>query len=171
MPHIQFLPPEPVVLVSRVADDPDPAGPGLHVAKVAVGDCTIVDARTPCAPLQGRFAVWTVALQLHSPDTPRSLTLRKRYSDFVRFRERLLLCLPPPLRRAVPPLPPPVPWYDAWRYSDVNLDRAWLAARRAGLERFLQQVLLNRALVAAASVVVRGFLEPPAAHRWVPVRA
>lgn len=154
---VQFLAPEPIHLTDNESPAENSPQRSLHFKQITVGDCTIVNGQ------RSKFSVWQIQLVL----SPRSNTgnssphiqLYKRYSDFVVFRESLLGSLPPDLRKSVPELPPRVSWYDSWRYQEANFNSSWLARRRAGLEFFLNQVLLNDKLLAKAGTCIRAFLE------------
>ncbi|AMD19170.1 HBR269Wp [Eremothecium sinecaudum] len=162
-PGIQFLPPEPIKLVdaSEAADSDCESNnsQNLRITAVDIRICSEVTDTDIRAPLrQSRFTLWTINIQVKTKDGRRVIQLQKRYSDFVRFRERLLLKLPRRLLGYIPDLPPTVKWYDAWRYNDVNFDKCWLANRRAGLQYFLNQVFLNPVILKNASAVFQKFL-------------
>ncbi|SCU85705.1 LAME_0D02410g1_1 [Lachancea meyersii CBS 8951] len=160
MPHnFKFLAPEPINLVNNesTSDDDENLGPSLHFGNVTVGDCTIVNSE------KNKFTVWQIEFTV-SPAKPSErgcpkIHVYKRYTDFVVFREQLLRRLPPDMAANVPELPPKVSWYDSWRYEDANFKSSWLARRRAGLELFLNQLLLNDRLLGAALGLVKSFLE------------
>ncbi|SCU93106.1 LAMI_0E13234g1_1 [Lachancea mirantina] len=155
---VQFLAPEPISLVNNEPCAGDTALAGaLRFKHITVGDCTIVNTQW------SRFAVWQIELVLCATATTGGTNPRiyvyKRYTDFVRFRARLLDALPASLRANVPDLPPKVSWLESWQYDNVNLNNKWLARRRAGLDLFLNQVLLNDTLLSKAIGCVREFLE------------
>ncbi|CEP60682.1 Ypt35p LALA0_S01e16556g [Lachancea lanzarotensis] len=158
MPHdFKFLAPEPINLAINEPTSDDSLVPTLHFQNVTVGGCTIVNS------LNNKFTVWQVELTLASngPSERGSpkINVYKRYTDFVVFRERLIRELPLVLRANVPGLPPKISWYDALRYEDANFQSSWLARRRAGLELFLNQLLLNDKMLEAAVELVKRFLE------------
>ena len=154
---IRFLAPEPINLVNNEASTEEWTNRTVHFKHITVGSCTIVNSQN------NKFCVWQVDLTL-SP-TGRSgagtphIQIYKRYSDFVRFREELMATLSPKLRTGIPALPPKLSWFDSWRYDDANFKSAWLARRRAGLEFFLNQVLLNDSLLVEALACIKKFLE------------
>ncbi|QLL33163.1 hypothetical protein HG536_0E00730 [Torulaspora globosa] len=158
---MNVLAPEPITL----ADDESASSLGptaaLNVLRAHVTDCTVVSGENG-----SKFAVWKVTLELQRPDAPAdghpSVAIYKRYSEFRRFRDQLARRCP---ASDLPQLPPRVSWYQSWRYQDVNLDRAWLARRRQGLDYFLNKILLDQTLVAANRELIVRFLEPqPAAN-------
>lgn len=161
--RINFLPPEPISLVDNEhhrEESPVQAHfrQTLQFKQIIVGDCTIVNSNQT-----NKFSVWQVELVLAPTDrsggsSPR-IQLYKRYSDFENLRNRLIQALPSELHQSIPSLPPKVRWYESWRYQDVNFDKKWLAKRRAGLEYFLNQVLLNERVVNSARTCIRNFLE------------
>lgn len=125
-----------------------------------VTDCTIVNGENGA-----KFAVWKVSLVMQpsagqDPYHP-CIVVYKRYSDFYQFREQLIRqCQEAHLSNLdLPQLPPRVKWYESWRYQDVNLNKAWLAKRRQGLDYFLNKVLLNQEIVTAARELIVGFLD------------
>ncbi|SCU85326.1 LAFA_0D15082g1_1 [Lachancea sp. 'fantastica'] len=158
MPHdFKFLAPEPINLANNESTSDDRLVPTLHFENVTVGGCTIVNSQN------NKFTVWQVDLTLASSGplergNPK-IHVNKRYRDFVVFREKLMQELPPVLRTNVPELPPKISWYDALRYEDANFKSSWLARRRAGLELFLNQLLLNDKMLEAALELVKRFLE------------
>lgn len=106
----------------------------------------------------GNFTVWLIDVKLRTKFLSRSSQVLKRYSDFVRFREKLLLKLPSDLRALVPRLPSRVNWYDSWRYQRVNCNKRWLNTRREGLQYFLNQVFLNPVIVKHSYFEIQSFL-------------
>lgn len=178
--RLTFLPPEPIKILNEPRDESDEeletthnsasqttqANKRLKFSSVKVSDCTIVTGDNG-----DRFAVWKITVFVASrygPNPPTSssptnipigspqIQTYKRYSDFVAFRNSIMNKLGD--RMEIPSLPPGVPWYDSWKYQDVNFDKKWLAKRRRGLERFLEQVLLDRELVLLAKNEIRTFL-------------
>ena len=76
------------------------------------------------------------------------MTLRKRYSEFVELREKLLKAVPHSSKAALPLLPPKSAIY---KFRPKFLER-----RRLGLEHFLTCVLLNPEY--SGTVVVKNFI-------------
>lgn len=154
---IQFLAPEPINLVNNEPSSDEVTGSSLHFKNITVGSCTIVNSQN------NKFSVWQLEVTLSPTGTSGAgsphIRVYKRYTDFELFREKLLRSLTPALRPCVPQLPPKVSWYESWHYGQANFKSSWLARRRAGLEYFLNQVLLNDKVLTEALPCVKEFLE------------
>ncbi|CUS21792.1 LAQU0S04e00892g1_1 [Lachancea quebecensis] len=154
---IQFLAPEPINLVNNEPPADEVTGRSLRFKYITVGSCTIVNSQN------NKFSVWQIEVALSPTGTSGTgsphIQIYKRYTDFELFREKLLRSLTPALRPCIPQLPPKVSWYESWHYSQANFKSSWLARRRAGLEYFLNQVLLNDKVLAEALPCVKEFLE------------
>ncbi|CCD23829.1 Ypt35p NDAI_0C01680 [Naumovozyma dairenensis CBS 421] len=178
---VNFLPPEPIKLIDEDTESDELTRPfisnesnnfdtisnismsNIGIKKIIISDCTIVTGDNGT-----KFAVWKMTLILKSDPTstmnggPPLIQLYKRYSDFERFRSKLLIKIRevrPDLRNLVPELPPVIPWYKSWDYDHLNFDKKWLAKRRIGLERFMSQVVSNSQITELASDELKKFLE------------
>lgn len=187
--NIQILAPEPItVLPSYEGEAISNMGPAVsprkhrtnssvndnfNFARACVTDCTIVTGDNNV-----KFAMWKITIFLQPSDTlvandtkPKvaspQIQIYKRYSDFVSFRSiivnkiksreqttKVQLLLP-----KIPTLPGGVPWYKAWKYQKVNLNKKWLIERRIVLEMFLNGIILNRDIVEICHKEILTFLE------------
>ncbi|SCV06132.1 LANO_0H22804g1_1 [Lachancea nothofagi CBS 11611] len=158
MPHnIKFLAPEPINLVNNESSSEELMTPSLHFRDIRVGNCTIVNSQN------NKFTVWQIEVTLAptgiSGRSSPKIHIYKRYTEFEAFREKMMQTLSADLRPNVPPLPPKLSWYDAWRYEDANFKSGWLARRRAGLELFLNTLLLNDKILLEGVECIKEFLK------------
>lgn len=149
------------------------ANNNFNFAKVSVTDCTVVKGDNG-----SQFAMWKITVFLQPSDAlvassqrPKvaspQLHIYKRYSDFVKLRSAIIARASAQgdtpktvlLLSKIPKLPPGIPWYEAWQYQKLNLDKKWLIERRMGLEMFLNSVILNRDIVALCRSEILQFLE------------
>lgn len=153
---IHFLAPEPIKLLdeeilhhngSLYKDLP------FQIKYVHVRNYKIINEKS-----SNKFTIWEISIDMIYQDTSKVIQINKRYSDFVQFRERLLIKLPTNLKKNIPILPPTIKWYDSWRYKNINFDKEWLMRRKVGLEYFLNQILLNDSILVTASLLIKNFL-------------
>lgn len=127
---LNYVPPAPITLEDDTQDNQEQVP--CWAQGVRVGECTIVTGD------QGKFACWSIVVNTSSSST---VTLRKRYSELDRLRQRLIRELP---GIEVPKLPP--------KRMLNNLDSKFLAKRRSGIEWFLNCVLLDPKFAHTKSV-------------------
>lgn len=76
------------------------------------------------------------------------MTIRKRYSEFDELRQKLVIAFPQSTKASLPSLPPKSVIY--------KFKPKFLEKRRAGLNHFLNCILLNPEY--AGSVIVKDFI-------------
>jgi len=135
-----FLPPGPIALIDHTVEASDRT-PGIFARNVYIGDYTVVSGSLTKA---GAYVVYNCSLETLEGN---KMTLRKRYSEFDRLRERLVQAFPRS-EAALPALPPK---------SVVSKFRPkFLETRRQGLNYFLSCILMNPEF--SGSPLVKQFL-------------
>ncbi|CCH58159.1 hypothetical protein TBLA_0A03600 [Henningerozyma blattae CBS 6284] len=176
---ISIIPPEPITLINNETTNAYDSQysktlstNGLALYKVTVSDCTIVKGSNG-----GEFAVWKVTVLLTKEDSSssqednnnvlqemnyRKIQVYRRYSDFELFRKQIIDRLKEQQQVGkvvnLPSLPPKVPWYDLWKYQDINLDKKWLNNRQRGLNHFLNHILLDVEIRRVSKDIIIKFL-------------
>ena len=134
--------PPPITLEDHT-DGLSPSTSALWAKAVTIDDYTIV--RGSLSPAIGAYVVWNVNV-LTLDGGP--MKIRKRYSEFDELRQKLVAAFPNATLSSLPMLPPK---------SAVYKFRAkFLERRRAGLQYFLNCVMLNPEY--SGSAVVKDFI-------------
>lgn len=128
-----------------------------------------------------KYTVWKITIVLKPRISNRNndqnhvaspqIEMYKRYSEFDQFRNDLWNRIEMLKQQSsqdtirlglknttIPELPPKVPWYDIWKYNDVNFNNRWLLKRRKGLEYFLNYVLLDKYIVESCQDIIKSFI-------------
>lgn len=138
------LAPEPISLVDQTEEGETSNG-RISSNSVWAKDAVITNYETvQGATKAGAYVVWVIHIQKLAGG---SMTICRRYSEFVTFRERLVSSFPKRTRE-IPELPP--------KSIIARFRPDFLESRRLGLQYFLLCVLLNPDL--GSSGCVRDFV-------------
>ncbi|RAH81059.1 PX domain protein [Aspergillus japonicus CBS 114.51] len=131
----------PAITLEDHTEDPEcETSRGLWAKSVSVDDYVVVQGKTGI----GSYVVWNCRVQTLDGGP---ITVRLRYSEFDDLRQRLIVSFPH-AKNALPPLPP--------KSVIFKFRPKFLESRRAGLEYFLNCVLLNPEF--SSSPIVKDFL-------------
>ncbi|KAI0849662.1 Phox-like protein [Daldinia vernicosa] len=140
-PSVESLPAGGITLRDNESSSLDDRGNACWARSVEITDYVIVNGSTTNI---GAFVVWNIRVETLSGSY---MNIRKRYSEFDDFRWRLVRTFPN-FEAAVPELPPK---------SMISKFRPrFLERRRAGLQYFLNCILLNPEF--SGSPVLKEFL-------------
>ncbi|KAF7554108.1 hypothetical protein G7046_g6914 [Stylonectria norvegica] len=135
------LPAGAIAMRDNETSEHDDRNNACWAKSVEIADCTIVNSS---ATNIGAFVVWNIRVETLNGCY---MNIRKRYSEFDEFRKRLVVTFPN-FDAAVPVLPPK---------SVISKFRPrFLEKRRAGLQYFLNCILLNPEF--SGSPVLKEFL-------------
>jgi len=138
---VDSLPPGAITLRDNENMEGDDRNNACWAKSVEIVDYIVVNGS---ATNIGAFVVWIIRVETL---TGSYMNIRKRYSEFDEFRERLILSFPN-FEATIPPLPPK---------SVISKFRPrFLEKRRAGLQYFLNCILLNPEF--SGSPVLKDFL-------------
>ncbi|KAE8382232.1 Phox homologous domain-containing protein [Aspergillus bertholletiae] len=132
---------QPAITLEDHTEDPDSeTSRGLWARSVSVDDHVIVQGKSGI----GAYVVWSCTIQTLEGGP---ISVRMRYSEFDDLRQKLVSSFPH-AKNALPALPP--------KSVLFKFRPAFLESRRAGLEYFLNCILLNPEF--SSSPVVKDFL-------------
>jgi hypothetical protein len=138
---VESIPAGAITLRDNETSDNDDRNSACWAKSVEVVDHTIINGS---ATNIGAFVVWIIKVETLGGSY---MYIRKRYSEFDEFREQLIQSFPG-FEAAMPPLPPK---------SVISKFRPrFLEKRRAGLQYFLNCILLNPEF--SGSPVLKDFL-------------
>lgn len=140
------LAPEPISLVDQSqSEQGEPLNGRISGSVVWAKDAVITNYETvQGATKAGAYVVWVIHIQKLAGG---SMTICRRYSEFVTFRQKLVNAFPKRIRE-IPELPP--------KSLIARFRPDFLESRRQGLQYFLLCVLLNPDL--GSSECVRDFV-------------
>ncbi|KKK13947.1 PX domain protein [Aspergillus rambellii] len=131
----------PAITLEDHTDDPESeTSRGLWAKSVTIDDHVVVQGKTGV----GAYVVWNCKIRTLEGG---SITVRMRYSEFDDLRQKLVSAFPY-AKNALPSLPP--------KSVLFKFRPSFLESRRAGLEYFLNCVLLNPEF--SSSPIVKDFL-------------
>lgn len=130
---VKIAKPAPITLEDHT-EEPCEQSAAVWAKGVGIDDYVLVSGTVPSV---GNFVVWNCKVETLDGG---SIIIRKRYSEFDDLRRKLLITFPNS-GGAMPPLPPKSLFY--------KFRPSFLEKRRAGLEYFLNCVLLNPDLSSA----------------------
>lgn len=134
--------PSPITLEDHT-DGLSPSTSALWAKAVTINDYTVV--RGGLSPAIGAYVVWNVNV-LTLDGGP--MKIRKRYSEFDDLRDKLIAAFPNATASSLPQLPP--------KSAIYKFRAKFLERRRAGLQYFLNCVMLNPEY--SGSAIVKDFI-------------
>lgn len=159
---LEVLVPEPINLINNTTGSDDERSNEVYINKISVGDCSVINTDNG-----NKFVVWKISVIAKNEYRNMELTILryKRYSEFVKLRMLMIDELNsvhngnPTSIAAMPKLPQNVPWYNKWRYTEVNLNKGWLNKRRQGLEYFINFIISNSDIMDDCKMIIFKFLD------------
>ncbi|KAL5615468.1 hypothetical protein BROUX41_005513 [Berkeleyomyces rouxiae] len=130
-----------ILMHDNERDDRDGRGAACWAKSVRIVSWTVVEGSVGNI---GAFVVWTIQVETLKG---APMQIRKRYSEFDTFRQRLIQTFPRCIA-SVPALPP--------KTVIARFNTKFLEKRRAGLQHFLNCILLNPEF--SASPIMNEFL-------------